>query len=44
MISKKFTKGGIAEVRLQKGELAVEAKKPKKIPSPLSKEEVVRKK
>jgi ATP-dependent Clp protease ATP-binding subunit ClpB len=44
MISKKFTKGGIAEVRLQKGELVVEAKKPKKIPSPLSKEEVVRKK
>jgi ATP-dependent Clp protease ATP-binding subunit ClpA len=36
MLLKKFAKGGIAEVSLdKKGELVVEAKKPRKIPSPL---------
>ena len=44
MISKKFTKGGIAEVKMVKGELVIEAKKAKKIVSPLSKEAVMGKK
>ncbi len=44
MLSKKFMKGGIASVFLdKKGELDVEAKKPRKIPSPLTKEELVAK-
>jgi hypothetical protein len=39
MLLKKFVKGGIAEVSLdKKGELVVEAKKPRKIPSPLTAE------
>jgi ATP-dependent Clp protease ATP-binding subunit ClpB len=39
MLSKKFTKGSIAEVSLdKKGEIVVEAKKPRKIPSPMSAE------
>ncbi len=43
MLSKKIGKGGIAEVTLdKKGEIVVEAKKGKKIPSPLMKEEVVK--
>ncbi len=37
MLTKKFMKGGIAYVSLdKKGEILVEAKKPKKIPSPLN--------
>jgi ATP-dependent Clp protease ATP-binding subunit ClpB len=44
MIGKKFTKGGIAEVKMVKGELVIDAKKPKKIVSPLSKAEVMGKK
>jgi ATP-dependent Clp protease ATP-binding subunit ClpB len=45
MLSKKFMKGSIAYVSLdKKGELVVEAKKPKKIPSPLTHDEVVAKK
>jgi ATP-dependent Clp protease ATP-binding subunit ClpB len=45
MLSKKFVKGGIAEVTLdKKGVLVVEAKKPKKIPSPISHKEMVTKK
>jgi ATP-dependent Clp protease ATP-binding subunit ClpB len=36
MLTRKFAKGGIASVSLQKGELTIEAKKPRKIPSPLS--------
>ncbi len=44
MLSKKIAKGGIAEVTLdKKGEIVVEAKKGKKIPSPLSKESMVNK-
>jgi ATP-dependent Clp protease ATP-binding subunit ClpB len=36
MLSKKFMKGGIAEVTVdKKGEIVVEAKKPRKIPSPM---------
>jgi ATP-dependent Clp protease ATP-binding subunit ClpB len=36
MLSKKFMKGGIAEVSVdKKGEIVVEAKKPRKIPSPM---------
>jgi ATP-dependent Clp protease ATP-binding subunit ClpB len=39
MLLKKFAKGSIAEVSLdKKGEIVVEAKKPRKIPSPLSAE------
>ena len=39
MLTKKFMKGGIAEVSIdKKGEIVVEAKKPKKIPSPLNAE------
>jgi ATP-dependent Clp protease ATP-binding subunit ClpA len=38
MLSKKFMKGGIASVSMdKKGELLVEAKKPRKIPSPIHK-------
>jgi ATP-dependent Clp protease ATP-binding subunit ClpB len=45
MLSKKFMKGGIAQVELdKKGEIMVEAKKPQKIPSPIQKEELVAKK
>ncbi len=44
MIGKKFVKGGIAEVKIVKGELIIDAKKPKKIVSPLSKHEVIGKK
>ncbi|MEN9881413.1 MAG: hypothetical protein RLZZ308_596 [Candidatus Parcubacteria bacterium] len=45
MLTKKFAKGSIAYVSLdKKGELIVEAKKPKKIPSPLTHEEIIRKK
>jgi len=36
MIAKKFVKGGVAEVTLVKGELVVEAKRPRKILSPIS--------
>ncbi len=37
MLSKKFMKGGVAEVSLdKKGEIVVEAKRPNKIPSPIS--------
>jgi ATP-dependent Clp protease ATP-binding subunit ClpA len=44
MLAKKFAKGSIAEVSLdKKGELVVEAKKPKKIPSPLTQEELMTK-
>ncbi len=43
MLSKKIVPGSIAEVALdKKGEIVVEAKKGKKIPSPLTKEEVVK--
>jgi ATP-dependent Clp protease ATP-binding subunit ClpB len=38
MLLRKFMKGGIASVTLLKDELVVEAKKPKKIPSPISAE------
>jgi ATP-dependent Clp protease ATP-binding subunit ClpB len=39
MLTKKFMKGGIAYVSLdKKGEVVVEARKPKKIPSPLNSE------
>lgn len=45
MLLKKFAKGGVAFVTLdKKGEIDVEAKKPKKIPSPISKKEVMAKK
>lgn len=45
MLSKKFAKGGIAFVDLdKKGEIIVEAKKPAKIPSPISSKDLVRKK
>ncbi len=45
MLSKKFTKGSIAAVSLdKKGEIVVEAKKPKKIPSPITKKDLVTKK
>jgi ATP-dependent Clp protease ATP-binding subunit ClpA len=45
MLAKKFTKGGVAEVIFDKrGEIEVVAKKPQKIVSPLSKEDVVAKK
>lgn len=44
MLSKKITRGAIAEVSLdKKGEIVVEAKKGKKIPSPLSNEAVTKK-
>lgn len=43
MLSKKITSGSIAEVTLdKKGEILVEAKKGKKIPSPLSKAAIVK--
>jgi ATP-dependent Clp protease ATP-binding subunit ClpB len=39
MLTKKFAKGSIAEVSLdKKGEIVVEAKKPRKIPSPMNAE------
>ncbi len=38
MLTRKFMKGGIASVSLQKGELTIEAKKPRKILSPLTPE------
>lgn len=45
MLSKKFMKGGIAEVTLdKKGELFVEAKKSRKIPSPMGHQEMATKK
>lgn len=45
MLSKKFMKGGIASVTVdKKGEVFVEAKKPKKIVSPITKEELATKK
>lgn len=45
MLSKKFMKEGIAAVTLdKKGEILVEAKKPKKIPSPITHEELAAKK
>jgi ATP-dependent Clp protease ATP-binding subunit ClpC len=45
ILAKKFVKGGVAEVTLdKKGEIVVEAKKPKKIPSPLGSSDMVRKK
>jgi ATP-dependent Clp protease ATP-binding subunit ClpC len=44
MLSKKFTKGSIAEVSVdKKGEITVDAKKPRKIPSPITKAEAMRK-
>lgn len=36
MLSRKFMKGGIAEVAMSKGELSIEARKPRKIPSPIT--------
>jgi ATP-dependent Clp protease ATP-binding subunit ClpB len=45
MLSKKFAKGGIARIFVnKKGEIEVEALKPKKIPSPLTHKEIVTKK
>lgn len=45
MLSKKFTKGGVAHVVLnKKGGIEVEVQKPKKIPSPMTKKEVMAKK
>ncbi len=45
MLSKKFMKGGIAHVSLdKKGEIEVEARKAPKIPSPMTKREVMTKK
>lgn len=44
MISKKFDKGGIAFASVKDGEIIIEAKKAKKIPSPLSQKEVMSKK
>jgi ATP-dependent Clp protease ATP-binding subunit ClpB len=45
MLTKKFIKGSIAYVSLdKKGEIIVDAKRPPKIPSPLTKEEVLGKK
>ncbi|MBP6949134.1 MAG: hypothetical protein KBB50_03645, partial [Candidatus Pacebacteria bacterium] len=45
MLSKKFAKGGIARIFVnKKGDIEVEAHKPKKIPSPLSTKDVVLKK
>lgn len=44
MLSKKFMKGGIAAVTIdKKGEIQVEAKKPRKIPSPLTSDMVMKK-
>lgn len=44
MLSKKFMKGGIAVVTVdKKGEIQVEAKRPQKIKSPLTKEDVMEK-
>ncbi len=45
MLSKKFAKGGIAHIFVnKKGEIEVEALKPKKIPSPLTHKDIVTKK
>lgn len=45
MLSKKFGKGGIAHVSLtKKGEIELEAKKAKKIPSPMTRKQVLAKK
>jgi len=45
MLTKKFVKGGVADVALdKKGEITVEAKRPKKIPSPVTARSAVRKK
>lgn len=45
MLTKKFMKGGIASVSMdKKGEITVEAKKPRKIPSPITHEELTAKK
>lgn len=45
MLTKKFAKGGIAHVLLnKKGEIEVSVEKPKKIPSPMSHKEVMTKK
>ncbi|MDQ5962840.1 MAG: ATP-dependent Clp protease ATP-binding subunit ClpB [Patescibacteria group bacterium] len=45
MLTKKFVKGGIAEVSIdKKGEIEVTAKRPEKIPSPLHKRDVIAKK
>ncbi|MFA5131788.1 MAG: AAA family ATPase [Candidatus Paceibacterota bacterium] len=45
MLSKKITKGGIAHVSLnKKGDIEVEAQKPRKIPSPLTQKDVMAKK
>jgi ATP-dependent Clp protease ATP-binding subunit ClpB len=45
MLSKKFAKGSIAHIFVgKKGDIEVEALKPKKIPSPLTHNEIVRKK
>jgi ATP-dependent Clp protease ATP-binding subunit ClpB len=45
MLSKKFMKGGVASVSMdKKGELLVEAKKPRKIPSPIHSEELAKSK
>lgn len=42
MLTKKFTKGSIAHVSLdKKGEIVVDAKRPPKIPSPITHEELV---
>ncbi len=41
MLTKKFNKGGVAEVTLKKDEIIVEAKRTGKIPSPLSREQVI---
>jgi ATP-dependent Clp protease ATP-binding subunit ClpB len=42
MLSKKFMKGGIADVSIdKKNEIVVDAKKPRKIPSPISKKDLV---
>jgi ATP-dependent Clp protease ATP-binding subunit ClpA len=44
MLSKKFSKGSIAEVSLdKKGAIFIEAKKPRKIPSPITKAEMMKK-
>ncbi len=45
MLSKKFAKGGVARIFVnKKGDIEVEALKPKKIPSPMSHKEVMTKK
>lgn len=45
MLSKKFAKGAVAHISVgKKGEIDVEAQKPKKIPSPLSHKDIMTKK